>query len=219
MKFLQISVPKAGTHLFENMTLARTANLPLVFGGISQLFPSQAEIETRFHNLENNGRYKAHLPYFDGVERLLEQFDNVIFILRDPRDIIVSIAYFIENLPTSVFNWNVNGKPLSEHKLSYRIDYLIDNMAPVFARFDPWLDVKNIEVFHYEDHYLFPRETYQRLEKMGFGMASELEERASNKAYTFRVGSIENWKTEFSTTQKYRAQENFGNIIERWMWN
>ena len=216
MKFLQISIPKAGTHLFENMTLARIANLPLVFGGITQLFPSQADIEARFNDLEADGRYKAHLPYFEGVERLLEQFEHVIFILRDPRDIIVSMAHFIGNLPTSVFNWKVDGKPLSERPLSYRIDYLIENMPPVFSRFDPWLDVEGIEIFRYEDHHHFPGETYRRLEKMGLGTVSELKARAKKKAYTFRAGTIENWKNEFTPPQKQKANANYAAFVSKW---
>lgn len=214
--FLQISIPKSGTHLFENMTLARTANLPLRHGGIAQLFPEQAEIEARFRDLEKDGRYKAHLPYFEGVEKLLEQFEQVIFILRDPRDIIISMAYFIGNLPTSVFNWTVSGKPLSEHKLSYRIDYLIDNIAPVFERFDPWLDAKGIEVFRYEDYYRFPQKTYKRLENLGLGAVAVLEECAQAKAYTFRAGTIENWKDELSPQQLKRANANFARFISRW---
>lgn len=214
--FLQISVPKSGTHLFENMTLARTANLPLRQGGITQLFPDQAEIEARFRDLEKDGRYKAHLPYFDGVESLLEQFERVIFILRDPRDIIVSMAHFIGNLPTSVFNWDINGRRLSDRDLAYRIDFLIDNMAPVFSRFDPWLDVKNIEVFRYEDYYRFPQKTYKRLEGLGLGTVAMLAERAKVKAYTFRVGTIENWKNELTLQQQKRANANFARFISRW---
>jgi len=216
MKLLQISIPKAGTHLFENMTLARTANLPLVFGGIEKLFPSQAEIQKRFRDLATDGRYKAHLPYFEGVEKLLEQFDCVIFLIRDPRDIIVSMAHFIGNLPTSVFNWTIEGKRLSERDLSYRIDYLVENMAPVFARFDPWVDVKNIMIFRYEEHVRDPQITYQRLAALGLGTAQELEERAQKKAYTFRAGTIENWKTEFTPAQKRKANANFASFLDRW---
>lgn len=216
MKFLQISVPKAGTHLFENMTLAKTASLPLVFGGIDRLFPSEFAIKKRFTNLQE-GRYKAHLPHFEGVEQLLEQFDHAIFISRDPRDIIVSMAYYIENSRPSVFNWRMpNGKRLNEHDLAYRIDYLIDNMHSVFERFDPWMDVANIEKFSYEDYVTDPHNTYARLEKMGLGSTAELEKRSKVKAYTFRVGTTGNWEHEFTEFQKQKANMNFSKFIDRW---
>jgi hypothetical protein len=57
------------------------------------------------------------------------------------------------------------------------------------------------------------------LSALGFGDPQEMFERSKNRAYTFRKGTINNWKLEFSPLQKRDAEKNFGDIIKAWSAN
>jgi len=216
---LQISVPKAGTRVFGLMTNSQLEPLPLKLGARRplELFPDLEQISISMMGLQADGHYRAHLPYHPEIENLVESFEVVTLILRDPRDIIVSMAYYIGTTHTSAFNFQVsNKKRLSDLALSERFDFLIEQMPVTFRLFDGWREMAGIELFYYEDYKLHPLDVFSRLSALGFGSAKEIMERSFHKDYGFRVGTIENWKKEFNAAQKTRALENFGNIINAW---
>jgi hypothetical protein len=97
-----------------------------------------------------------------------------------------------------------------------RVDFLIEHMHPFLLAFDGWRTSPRVQVFTYEDYMVNPDEVLQRLKALGFGSVLEMARRSRERAYTFRKGTIENWKLEFSPVQKRDALVNFGDIIDKW---
>ena len=103
------SVPKAGTHLLTSL-LDRFPRV--LFSGehrsLDQFKPggrtSSAEADwmqvRRWLRSQRKGQYRtAHFPAADPVFTALEEFDFAsLFVVRDPRDIVVSYAHYVTGL-------------------------------------------------------------------------------------------------------------------------
>ena len=217
---LQISVPKAGTHLFGLMTRCTTGIIGL--REVPQIEPVNqfVRVETlklRFKDLDPNLNYRGHIPYHPEIEPLVKrQFQHVLLILRDPRDVIVSWAHYVENLKTSALNTKLNRGRLSDIPFSSRVDFLIDHMRLFLLSFEPWREKSYVTTLHYEEFKTNPQRVLMQLAAMEFGSVTEMLERARKREYTFRKGTINNWQTEFNEMQKHQAEKKFGDIIAKW---
>jgi hypothetical protein len=219
---LQISVPKAGTYLFGNMTNSDYQIIALrkqpQARPIDQLLDVD-ELLPLFKELDMDANYKGHIPFHPELENIVARFETVLLIIRDPRDIIVSMANYVQKIPTSALNFITPQGQLSKLRFPQRVDFLIETMCPFFEAFEPWRDKSYVHVFKYETFQKYPGVVIDRLNDLGFGATQEIFERSKEKAYTFRKGTINNWKLEFSPVQKRDAWVQFGDIIEKWSGN
>lgn len=215
---LLISCPKAGTHMFGNMLNADLDIIALYPKPqkypIDQFLPNETILE-RLQGLDASQNYKGHIPYIGDLTNRFHEFDHVFLALRDPRDVIVSMAHYVDRVKTSAFNHPVFDGRLSELYFPYRIDYLIETMRPVFELFEGWRK-EGIEVLCYEEYKYRPDQMVQKLSRLGFGTVEEISKRAQKRAYTFRNGTSGQWEKEFTDGQKERANMKFGDLIEAW---
>ena len=217
---LMISLPRSGSHLFAQMTQSKMVVLFVrdQYGPVEQA-KSKSEILQALHKLESRSRqrnYWTHLPYHHEYESFVNNCESSFLLLRDPRDMIVSHAYVVEKMPDISLNFRIGERHLCDLPLSERVDFLIDHMRPFLLWFESWR-VFGMQTFYFEDFIRDPLPVCERLESIGYGDAVVMMKRARYKhpAY-FRSGKIGDWKKVFTEEQVERADENFGDLIERW---
>jgi len=134
------SFPKSGTHLLESL-LCRSAGYhrPLAPTYNPRIHKTSA-LCNALGRLQAGQVLFSHFP-FDKVIVDAARMNNVgiIFVYRDPRDIVISNAHFIPTLPK-----HVHYKELETLTLENRLDILINgskdlNVPSIFDRFDPFI--------------------------------------------------------------------------------
>lgn len=214
-----ISPPKAGTHLFGFLTNARrwiVSLRPEPAGGPLTMFQSDSTILDRMENLARGINYKGHIPYSPAIAEKIAQFDSIILLLRDPRDMIVSLAHAIDRHGGEPLDYLAPGGRLSSLAFTDRIDYLIENIRPVFERFDRWRQVDNVKIFYYDAFMILPQSTYYRLANLGYGRYLNIKARAKQKAYTYRRANPGGWLEDMTIEQAGRCRQLFGDITQAW---
>lgn len=152
-----VSIPKAGTHLlFE---LARALGFP--DGGECLLMPkSKEEWAGRWYYLEHSNSHTAAPEFiFDGMRR--RPFGNrehpfprnpVLFIYRNPLDVLVSEAtYYAEDGNVPFFSY-LEGLPFEERLLRLVDDpWLMGTLRDRIGKFVAWLDFANAIPVSFEE--------------------------------------------------------------------
>jgi len=232
------SLPKAGTHLLRRLLclLPNTASMWSYHfdesidgvGNYQQLYkPSHGQVIT------------AHTAYSSEVIKVLDEYHYCkFFMMRDPRDAIVSGAHYIANMDhthrlSSYFKSlpsdherimavikGVNGDLIEDGVRSKSIGEHLDS-------FSGWLDEPSCCVVKFEELIgsAGGGESLQQLnvvkkitQHIGLTLTDmELknisEQVFSSKSKTFRKGQINNWKNQLSETHKEAIKEVAGNAI------
>lgn len=210
-----ISVPKAGGHLFAQMTESQEAAfLVRDQRGPGQQFMAAQQIRDRLRGM--SGNVWGHVPYHPALAPVVESAETALLLVRDPRDIIVSHAHYVARKRNSALDYAIGKVRLSKIPFEQRVGFLIASMGPVFARFDMWRRMPFVQVFRYEEYQRDPEGTMERLGALGYGAVDGMRARAKIHSYTFRKGAIGDWETEFTGRQKAKAERLFGEIIDRW---
>jgi hypothetical protein len=172
MKILQNSVPRSGSHLLAAfLGLKPVQTLQTRYNEYELEFKSDVEIIQEIVC----GNCWFHAGHTAGMESYIsEQELPLIFLTRDPRDIIISRADYVEDAPTSPINgvavrlrredgWIT----IRYSNLSYerRIDLMITDCFRRFNIYNGWLESKNIVHIHYEDLVAEPQKTTEKLNK------------------------------------------------------
>ena len=92
-----VSVPKSGTHLLERVLCLHP---PLYRKFMSTLYNSHLEkyqgLSPLVRNLDPGQIVVSHLHYTDNrLETLAEEGVKILFMIRDPRDVVVSESFYI----------------------------------------------------------------------------------------------------------------------------
>jgi hypothetical protein len=216
---LLIAPPKAGTHLFGFLTASKewlVALRPEAPGLPLTQFEPDSVILARVKQLDPHKNYKGHIPCRPALARITEKFDNVILVLRDPRDIIVSMAHAVGKHDGAPINYHIGGGKMDTLPLGKRIDYLINNMLPVFMLFDRWIVNESIQIFHYDQFMNDPERVFERLVSMAYGSPEILRERAKKRAYTYRTARSGDWMVDMTKHQAQRSADIYGDLIKTW---
>ena len=215
---LQISIPKAGSHLFKQMTGSTSIgllqkNMPTPI----EQFKDETDVLGRITDLPE-GNYCAHLLHTPAAEFVVSGFDTVILILRDPRDIIISQLYYVKWWTGKAVNYLVgDGLHLSDLSMEDGIDFLIDNFRPVLLGFDKWTSCPFVHVFTFEQYIDNAELVFERLHDLGYGEIDKMREAITiHDKKAFRKGDVGDWVNHFSETQARNSQDNFGDIIDKW---
>ncbi|MGJ8676106.1 MAG: sulfotransferase domain-containing protein [Akkermansiaceae bacterium] len=101
-RILVVSIPKAGTHLIERAiclwpqcyrTLKPTLRKRNNWGGLG--------LANTLKNSKKGSVHFAHTPWSKEVQKVIDDLDiKVVFIIRNPVDIIISHAHFVVKLKT-----------------------------------------------------------------------------------------------------------------------
>jgi len=93
-----------------------------------------------------------HYPYSQRLAEFLADFEATKYVLlRDPRDIIISIAHRVEKVPQSIVNYKYGDKRINGYPFAKRVDILLDIMYGPFCDFDRWRRYAGLEPLYYSD--------------------------------------------------------------------
>ncbi|MBM7603167.1 hypothetical protein JOC75_001137 [Metabacillus crassostreae] len=239
--FLMSSVPKSGTHLLHQV-LNGMPNLTNDINNMEKKFFIDHHVKDinifkdhfyRLAQLQPNEFGVGHMFHSDVYASMLSKLNlKHVFIFRDPRDVLVSLSYFIPN------KWNEH--PLYNefnHNLTVpkeRMITLIQGIKDCWPNFDDWnrpfynwITDSNTLAISFEDLMLSNESRYKTItkvvqylwgdttpiipfEKMVPIMVANINPSESN---TFRKGKIGSWREEFDNEIKEKFKEVAGNLL------
>ena len=181
------------------------------------------KIRTRLGRLAPSEMVGAHLPYDESFEEILIDRNVVhFFIYRDPRDVVISEAYYLTMMnPWHRLHRYFKALPDMDARILLAIEgirepdcpYYYPDISKRFAPHGAWIQRENVFPVRFEelvtdrrentvqrmlDFYLaHTQKTYQTLEKEVF-VRRALEAINPNKSHTFREGKVGGWRNKFS---------------------
>lgn len=227
MKIICNSWPKAGTHVlleFSRIILQEGEwyqEVDIKYSGDTQDLLRQ--VDARIAEHKDNFAIKGHFPWSPDIERaLLDRGFKVLFIVRDPRDVLCSTLRWLRDLRTK---WEVS--QIIDHLRTddQRLSVVIEGLPrlrsfthygtkwhkPMPARYEmltPWADSGNCCLVKYE--YLTgnagAKKQLAEVERtLGFldmntsGLADAVCNGIKNKdSATFHTGKSGNWRDSFT---------------------
>lgn len=151
------SIPKCGTHLIKKcISLLNHANF---------VYPSRTFFNASEQDFKRGSSILSHAPFNEALgEFIIENNYKGIFMIRDPRDQVVSFIHFAQNsmkiwdalksipFETAVTSWITNTKLIkAKGRFSDPIMDSFGNIADFYNRYLPWLDHPNF----FEHIFLF----------------------------------------------------------------
>lgn len=239
------SFPKSGTHLltqvlqgFPLIGPAVDSGLPAIvtFEGDSGRERPSAEILADLLRLLPGDISYGHLHALpEVVELLCQQGYAAFFILRDPRDVVVSHVHYVTEIEPRHIHHHYYAEVLQtfDQRLRASILGLPDEKIPfpnLYQRFAPylgWLDRQEVLCLRFEDFITNRLETlgkvFDHALRRGFPPAMDrsaaLEILADSinpqRSPTFRSGKIGGWRTQFSPENKALFKEVAGDLLLR----
>ena len=249
------SFPKSGTHLltqvmhgFSQIGPAVDSGLPAVvtFDGFTGRQRSQAEILADLRRLLPGDIAYGHVHAFpEAVDWLCRPGRATFFILRDPRDVVVSHVHYVAEMAPSHIHHRYYHEVLDsfDERLKASIAGVsrqeLEKAAgkPVFEplpdireRFEPfmgWLEQPEVLVLHYEDFLLERRATIRKVlehaMRCGFQPACALEQAVQTleeninpeRSPTFRSGKAGGWRKAFNDGHRQLFGQVAGDLVAR----
>ncbi len=217
------SIPKSGTHLLKQILLGIPGMQHHPDKGMFGHYQYQtAKHLENIRNLSHNEFANGHLFYTSEWESFFNELKlKQIFVLRDPRDIVVSYAYFIPTLPIHPLYSTFQQEGFT-HK--DRIKFLIEGGQPItktkyvqpdvsewFTSFSKWSERENVFTVKFEDltsSHLKRIQTVHRIVKFLWDeqpvpftrpvmVGKMIQNINPETSPTYRKGKIGGWKEEF----------------------
>lgn len=239
------SFPKSGTHLLTQV-LAGLADLgPFVVTGwhATTMFDGptgkprpQAEILQAINRLKPGDLGYGHLhAQPEIVAALCRPGMAPFFILRDPRDVVVSHVFYVTELEPTHVHHRYYVEELATFDERLRVSILgrpeLENPFPDIAeRFAPyvgWLDEEQVLTLRFEE-FILDRSAavgrvYDHVAKHGFAYSGGREQAIATlsaaidpeQSPTFRSGKVGGWKTRFTKEHKALFKEVTGDLLVR----
>lgn len=237
------SFPKSGTHLltqvlqgFPRFSPFVDSGLPAVtmFTGDTGRLRSTAEILTALRRFQPGDLGYGHLH---ALPELVEFFCRPgyaqVFILRDPRDVVVShVNYVTEMEPEHVHHrYYTEQLHTFEERLRTSILGIPQSAAPfpdIRARFEPylgWLGCQDVLAIQFEEFIENRPAALARvldfIVRRGFSLTVPREEALTHlsdainpsRSPTFRSGKIGGWRAAFSEENKTLFKEVSGSLL------
>ncbi len=237
------SFPKSGTHLltqvlqgFTRLGPAVDSGLPAVvtYDGITGRQRSPSQVLNDLERLLPGDIAYGHLHALPEVaEFLCQPAAAVYFILRDPRDVVVSHVHYVTEIETNHIHHAYYTQELKDfdQRLRTSILGLPGEQIPfpdIRRRFEPylgWLERSEVLTLRFED-FLSDREQalgaiYDHAASRGFlaaferGQAVRLlgESIDPQRSPTFRSGKAGGWKTAFNPENKKLFKDVAGELL------
>lgn len=232
------TVPKSGTHLVQQIVTALPGARD--YGTFLATVPSWARRPRsaatearRIGSLAPGELARAHLHHRpEVVDAVRERGAFVVFVHRDPRDVIVSEAHYL----TDSAPWHTLHREFARRPPSERVDIGIDGLeghhgiypdvGRRFALFEGWLDDADV-VLRFEDlvsdrRYDVVRNlvtTYRRASQIDFDadavVSGALDAIDPHSSHTFREGRTGAWRDVFTPEQAERVVKVAGPMLDR----
>jgi hypothetical protein len=238
------SMPKAGTHLQERMfdLLGYRLSSILELGpssGQATLSDNQiALVSRRLRRLRAGCSIRAHAFHFPELERhIIGNEVKTITIVRDPRDVCVSDAFYVAGTPGHRLHAHYRGLDESGRIMASIIGVksgALDgaaaslSIAEHYRRFLPWLERGPGIVVRFED-LVGPRgggsdaaqvkAADDIVEYLGLDMETAEIERVRGDIFwegssTFRKGQIGSWTDHFTPDHTSAFEDSFGDLLQ-----
>ncbi|WP_169525157.1 sulfotransferase domain-containing protein [Pseudalkalibacillus hwajinpoensis] len=239
--FFMSSVPKSGTHLLHQLlngipNVSMNINDSIKKFFLGAVLASDAYYEalyqdhrSRLNLLKENEFGLGHVRYSSKYEDMLKEANKKhVFLYRDPRDVLVSLAYFIGE------KWLFH--PLHHQfqtttDVKDRLRMLIQGVPGLWPDFNTyissfygWVDVEDVHKIRFEQLVESSKSRRVALGKLldflyDHALRDQLKEQIVNdmianidtsKSFTFRSGKISGWKREFDEELKelFKSQSN-----------
>ena len=239
------SFPKSGTHLLTQV-LAGFANFgPFNVTGLKAITmfdgptgtPHPAkEIQTALARLRPGDIGYGHLHATPEITAALCR-DGVApyFILRDPRDVVVSHVFYVTQLEPNHVHHRYYVEELNTFEERLKVSILgrpdFENPFPdIYGRFEPymgWLDQPEMLLLRFEEFILNRHAALETVLnhaiRRGFAYTGEIETAvnalshtiAPENSPTFRSGKVGGWKQHFSPEIKDLFKQVSGDLLIR----
>jgi len=237
------SIPRSGTHLAMRIIsllpgLKRGVACPGKYPYLS-INHSKEELRQTLNAINSGGYLCGHVMYSPQIYNELNEFRvKTIQVIRDPRDVIVSTAFFIEKYTQHLHHDHFIKIPF----LTSRLELLINGSDPgeLFPRIPsideyykgmkPWTSEGNALVIRFEN-LVGPKgggsfeKQRGEIEKIINNLGIELESEEISKiclmAYdtshtSFRNGQVGNWKEYFTKSLSKKFNDVAGDILQEW---
>lgn len=222
------SFPKSGTHLLTQVLQGFTKIGPTVNSGLPAIvtFDSttgekreEEDIQRDLKRLLPGDIAYGHLHSTDAIMKYLCG-DGIAsyFILRDPRDVVVSHVYYVTEIESSHIHHQYYKEELVDFderiktSILGRPDYgdLFPNIRGRFEPYLGWLDRPEILILRFEDFVYDRQKTIERVfdhaVESGFPTAVNYQQSIEilssginpEKSPTFRSGKVGAWRVKFS---------------------
>jgi hypothetical protein len=243
--FFANSFPKSGTHLLTQVLQGLARIGPAVDSGLAAVVTFEGESGRLRSEDEILGDLRRLLPgdiAFGHLHALPRVVDFLCqdgfapyFILRDPRDVVVSHVYYVTEMETSHIHHRYYREELHtfEERLKASIVGRADealHFPDIRARFQPylgWLERSEVLVLRFEDFITQREETLGRIldhaVRRGFVPAVSREQALQTlsesirpeRSPTFRSGKAGGWKIHFNDEAKRLFKEVAGDLLLR----
>ena len=240
---LGISFPKSGTHLLDQILLGFAKVAPYAkrlhsfyaeYEGESGVKRDPGQALRWLDSLHPRDVASAHLfARPEAVARVTSSEFIPYFIFRDPRDVVVSHAFYVTDMESShVHHDYYQSLPDFDARLKVSIlgrqdtDIEFPDIAERFAPYLDWLDQPEVLTIHFEDlindrvqtlnrimdHFL-ARAPLQSPRKL---ILDSLESSINpTRSPTFRSGKTGEWKKHFKSEHKKIFKEVTGDLLVR----
>lgn len=233
------SIPKSGTHLIENVFELipglRNAGTRTLYVRAGQ---GRQHVLKAMERMKKGAFYNAHLPgYVDIMQKVKNENIKLVFLIRDPRDIVVSrykyITYMDKLHPAHEAMISAESDA-DRLKLSIvGIDGLMRSIRGVLESFAPWILGADVLVCRFEDligeagggSALVQRESLEKIVSyLEYDHAALDLSRIQNLAFarkssTYRKGKIGGWKDEFEAAHEDLFYKEAGDMLNIFGYN
>jgi len=237
------SFPKSGTHLLTQVLQGFTKIGPSVNSGLPAIITfdsttgehrGEEEILSDLKRLLPGDIGYGHLHSTNSVTKFLCG-DGMAsyFILRDPRDVVVSHVHYVTEIETNHVHHQYYQEELVDFDERLKTSILgrpdFGDLFPnIRERFEPylgWLDCPQVLVLRFEDFVFERQKTIKRIFdhaiERGFTTAKNYQQSIEilsaginpKKSPTFRSGKVGDWRARFSTQNKNLFKDVAGDLL------
>jgi hypothetical protein len=237
--FLMTSVPKSGTYLLHQI-LTGMPNVTSEQRRNKRFFSNSNHVDDyfldhlqRLKQLDENEFGVGHVYYSKKYANMLEQMNiKHIFMYRDPRDVLVSMSYYIADTWTKhSLHKEFNTKYITPKQRFLALIHGIPQKWPDFysynSRYYEWLHEKRSFHISYED-IMKSKESRRKVlvSLVGFlwkdaqlpipkgQMLNQMIGHINpTQSFTFRSGNIGSWRREFDAEVKLAFKQNANDLL------
>jgi sulfotransferase 6B1 len=226
------SIPKAGTNLAERAIELLPWTRPKGFRTLMDWHGSSSRIVDALCRIQPRQYRVSHIPFCEAYLKPIRHKNiRVIFIIRDPRDVVVSNAKYVTEIDYTHRTHRAMSKFDNENDrllaVICGIEGLLAPVEQVWKRFLGWMSAPNTLLVRFED-LIGPKgggdearqiETVRAiLRHLGIDPNSEIVSRVTDSVYspdvsTFRQGRIGNWKDHFGEIHKAEFKQRTGSLL------
>lgn len=220
-----ISAPKTGSHMMGFGLGLSSTPIYHTHAGVTkgQLSPAAHQIN-KLDRWERSGIW-AHIGYsFEMEEYLKKRFTATFFIRRDPRDVVVSMAHYLEKHPEASIHlvFPISKTSMSFMKWDERLLWLITHMGLTLPHYTGWIR-DGIYQVKYEDMIDDRVGEFAKIQEYleSLGLAPPPAEHMAEMSQTrhklsFRHAKYGDWREEFTDSHVKWADKYLGHVMRDW---